>query len=127
MSYDGHRITINGTNIPSEIVAPGSYSMTPKKRVVGSWLDANYVEHHNVMPDAKVVIQFSVRIRTLANHELIKGIFANQENITVEYWNDKTCGYSTGNFFMDDETFSHLNSQAGSLLYNTTQIKLTEY
>lgn len=127
MSYDGHRITINGTNIPSELVAPGSYSFVPKKRIVSNWTDANLVEHHDVLTKSKAVITFSVRIRTLTDHETIKGIFANQEGITVGYWDDKTCTYQTGSFYMDDITFSHIHSQTNSLLYNATQIKLTEY
>ena len=127
MSYDGHRITINGTNIPSELVAPGSYSYMPKKRISANWTDANLIEHHDVLTKSKAVITFSVRIRTLADHEAIKGIFADQEGITVEYWDDKACDYETGTFYMDDLTFAHIHSQANSLLYTATQIKLTEY
>ena len=127
MSYNGHRLKINNTNIPSEWVAPGSFNVTPKKRIVQVWTDANQVEHHDVLQNRKTIIQFSVRVRTLADQDRLKGIFADSEGITVEYWDDRTCTYKTGNFYMDDITFAHLNSQAGSLLYGATQIKLTEY
>ena len=127
MSYAGYRIKINSVSIPSERIAPGTFSVTPKKRIVQSWTDANLVEHHDVLTSRKAIIQFSVRIRSLADQESWKAIFSDQEDITVEYWDDRTCTYKTGSFYMDDVTFNHLNSQAGSLLYGATQIKLTEY
>lgn len=126
MSYT-YRLKINSTEIPSDWVAPGSFSVTPKKRVVQTWVDANYVEHHHVAASQKTVITFSLRVRTLADQETFKSILTSNENITVDYWDDKTCTAKQGTFFMDDVTFNHINSQRASLLYNATQITLTEY
>jgi hypothetical protein len=126
MSYT-YRLKINNTNIPSDWVAPGSFNVTQQKRVVQTWVDANYVEHHHVAANGKAVITFGLRVRNLTDQQTFISILASQENITVDYWNDQTCTYKHGNFYMDDVTFNHLNSQKASLLYNDTQITLTEY
>lgn len=127
MSYDGHRITINGTNVPSEWIEKGTFNTIPKKRVVSSWTDGNLVEHHDVLTSRKMVISFSIRVRTLADQDRFKSLFVDSEGITVQFWDDRICDYRTGSFYMDDITFAHINSQANSLLYDATPIKLTEY
>lgn len=126
MSYT-YRLKINTADIPSDWVAPGSYSITRQKRVVQTWVDANYVEHHHVASTGKTIISFSLRVRSLADQETFKSILTSQEGITVDYWDDQSCTYKQGSFFMDSVTFNHINSQRASLLYNDTPIKLTEY
>lgn len=127
MSYLGYRLKINNTIIYSNWIAPGSYQATPKERLVYSWEDANEKKHRDVLPDPQYEITFSLRERTLAEQISIAPIFSSYENISVTFWDDVNAVYKTGLFFMTRPTFSHKNAQAGSIMYDQTQIVLTEY
>jgi len=127
MSYLGYRLSINNTIIYSNLIAPGSYSLQKQQRMVYTWKDANQVEHHDATGVPKIVISFSLRERSLSEQASVAGIFSSYENITVTYWDDIAGDYETGTFYMDPPTFSHHNAQAGSIMYDPTQITLTEY
>lgn len=126
MSYGGYRIVINGTTITNDLIQKGTYKATPTKRIVDSWLDANLIEHQDVLPTRKMDIQFSLRERSLSEQDSLKGLFSRQENISVTYWDDKSCTYKTGTFRMEEPEFSHLNT-VGGINYAETPIHLIEY
>ena len=126
MTYNNYRLIINGTIISNDLVQKGTYKATPTKRIVATWLDANFVEHQDVLPTRKMDIQFSLRQRSLAEQDYLKGIFATQESVSVTYWDDKTCDYKTGSFYMDAPEFSHI-STVGGINYAETPIHLVEY
>lgn len=126
MSYNNYRLIINGITITNNLVQKGSYSATPQKRVVGTWKDANQIEHQDILPTRKMDIKFALRQRNLTDQELFKSIFANQENIPVTYWDDASCTYKTGTFYMNAPNFSHLNT-IGGINYDGTEIHLVEY
>lgn len=127
MSYAGYRLIINGIPIYSSMVAPGTYQFTNAKRIVSTWTDANLIEHQELLVDRKAEISFSLRVRTLAEQDAMKGIFALQENIPVTYWDDYDCTYKTGTFFMQAPKITHANTKTGEILYNATAINLVEY
>jgi len=126
MSYNGYRLVINGITITNDLVQKGSYKAIPTKRIVNSWLDANLIEHQDVLPTRKMDIQFSLRERSLSEQDSLKGIFAIQENVSVTYWDDKSCSYQTGAFKMEAPEFSHINT-VGGINYAETPIHLIEY
>ena len=126
MTYNNYRLIINGITITNDLVQKGSYKATPQKRVVATWLDANFIEHQDVLPTRKMDIQFSLRQRSLSEQDSLKGIFVVQENISVTYWDDKTCAYKTGTFRMEEPEFSHI-STVGGINYAETPIHLIEY
>lgn len=127
MSYLGYRVKIGNTIIYSNIIAPGSYSLTKNERVIYKWKDANEVEHHDVSGNPKVQITFSIRDRSMTEQASIAGIFSSYKNLSVTYWDDVAADYVTGTFYMTPPTFTHHNAQAGSIMYDPTQITLTEY
>lgn len=126
MTYYSYRIAINGIIITNDLVQKGTYKAVPTKRVVDSWLDANLIEHQDVLPTRKMDITFSLRERNLDEQDSLKGIFATQENVFVTYWDDKTCAYKSGMFRMEAPEFSHL-STVGGINYAETPIHLIEY
>lgn len=127
MSYDGHRITIGEIDITNDWIAPGTFNITPTKRIIDSWTDADLVEHQDILETRKMVIEFSIRERTLADQLTIAEIFSEQEDISVSYYDDISGTYKNGTFYMDAPKFSHLNTKTGQILYAATPIKLTEY
>lgn len=126
MSYSGYRLIINGIKITNDLIQKGTYKAIPTKRVVASWLDANFIEHQDVLSTRKTDIQFSLRQRSLTEQDSLKNIFARQENINVTYWDDATCDYKTGSFRMEAPEFSHI-STVGGINYAETPIHLIEY
>ena len=126
MTYNNYRLIINGITITNDLVQKGSYKATPTKRVVATWLDANFIEHQDVLPTRKMDISFSLRQRSLAEQDSLKGIFEAQENVFVVYWDDTSCEYKTGYFRMESPEFSHI-STVGGINYAETPIHLIEY
>lgn len=126
MTYNNYRLIINGITISNDLVQKGSYKAIPTKRVVATWLDANFIEHQDVLPTRKMDIQFSLRQRSLTEQDSLKSIFAFQENIPVIYWDDATCDYKTGIFRMEAPEFSVINT-IGGINYAETPIHLIEY
>ena len=66
MSYSGYRVIINGTTVPDNLIAKGSWNMSKPKRIVSNWKDANQIEHEDVLPTRKVDIKFSIKL--VQNH-----------------------------------------------------------
>lgn len=127
MSYLGYRITIGETNITNDLIQKGSWKYSPVKKIIKEWEDANGTIHQDIRTLPRVEISFSIRVRTLTEQESLASLFATQENLSVTYWDDITCTYKTGTFFMNAPTFNHLNTATGQILYDATEIHLTEY
>lgn len=126
LSYAGYRVKIGNQIINNNLIQKGSYSFVKEKRIPSSWEDVNKYEHQQVNSARKVVITFSLIERDLTEQDSIKSIFATQENLSVQYWDDYACEYKSGTFYMDAPKISHRNT-IGGLRYNATPIKLTEY
>lgn len=126
MSYAGYRIIMNGVTIHNSMISKGSFQITPGKRIAATWTDANLVEHQEVLSNPKMNISFNIRERNLNEQISIKGIFALKENIPVTYWDDESCEYKTGMFYMDAPQISHRNT-IGGINYNATKIQLHQY
>lgn len=126
MSYNGYRIKIGTTTIKNTMIAPNTWKVSKKKRIVATWKDANQVEHHDVMSTGKTEITFSLRARTASEQATLAPILSTTEGLTVEWYDDLSSTYKTGSFFMDAPTIESKRHGA-SLLYEPTAIKLTEY
>lgn len=126
MTYNNYRLIINGITITNDLIQKGTYKAIPTKRIVATWEDANLVEHQDILPTRKMDIQFSLRQRSLTEQDALKGIFALQEEVSVTYWDDRTCSYKTGTFRMEAPEFSHI-STVGGINYAETPINLIEY
>ena len=127
MSYAGYRIIINGTTVPNGMIQKGTWEFTPRKRLVSKWTDANQVEHRDTLQARKADISFSIKVRSEAEHESIRAIFNQLENISVTYYDDGAGTYKTGSFYMEEAPkFSHKNTADG-IRYNATQVHLVEY
>jgi len=127
MSYAGYRIKIGNTIVPNLLVSKGSYTFKKNKREAGSWQDANGYDHFDHFKPTQVVVQFSIKERNLEEQASITGIFASQENLTVEYWDDYACEYATGTFRMTAPAIKHTEAPGDNIRYAATQIVLTEY
>jgi hypothetical protein len=126
MSYKGYRVKLGNTTIPELLIAKGSYSYENEKRLIRTWQDANGKYHDDYFKNPKAKITFSIRARNQEDHESIKDIFMNQNNLTVEYFDDYSCTYKTGTFKMKAPKIQH-RFASGVLFYEPTNIELEEY
>lgn len=124
--YKEYRVKINGTEVPNILVASGSYSYVREKRLVQSYTDGNGISHEEYHETSKATIGFALKERSLEEQQSIKGIFAMQETVSVEYWDDYSCEYKTGTFRMAAPKITHRNSVGNNISYNATQIVLGE-
>lgn len=125
MSYGGYRLMIGSTTVKNKWMAPNSYHVQKKPRVVGTWKDADQVEHRELC-GTKCEITFSLRERSATDQATMATILTTLENLSVTYWNDISATYETGTFYMDAPNISS-RMYGDSLIYDATQIKLTEY
>ena len=125
MSYSGYRLKIGSTIFKNKWMAPDSFSVQKSPRIVGTWKDADQIEHREIC-GTKREISFAIRERDAADQAMIAALLGTRENLSVTYWDDISATYETGTFYM---TVSQIGSRmfGASLLYDVTQIKLTEY
>ena len=124
--YLGYRVIIDGITIPETMIVKRSFGTTPQERLAGSWVDANLISHDEVNDNPKVVVAFTLRKRTLSDHETYTELFEDFNNKMVTYWDDRSCTYKTGRFKMARPNFvSYV--EGNELYYDPTQIQLTEY
>lgn len=125
--YEGYRIKIGDVVIPDTLISQGTYEFVNERRQIRSWQDANGIFHNDYFQRLQASITFSIRERSLEDHESIKGIFSKMENVAVTYWDDYDCEYKTGTFEMKKPKIKHRFAPNGTLFYEATQIALGEY
>lgn len=124
--YQGYRIKINGTVFPNGFIAKGTYQCVEKNRVIETWTDADYVEHKICTGNKKAVISFNIREHNSSEHSQVISFLRDDDNITVEYYSDRTDSYKTGVFRLEDVNFAHITLNGSSIEYGATTIILTE-
>ena len=125
MSYSQYRVKIGNTTIKNTMIAPDSYKVKVVPKVVGTWKDANLVEHREVI-GTKIEISFALRERFDSEQATIATIFSAYENLSVQYWDDISASYKTITCYMVPPIFA-TKRHGATLLYESTQITLTEY
>lgn len=123
--YLGYRLKIDGTVYPNNRIAKGTYNATDAKRVVEIFVDARKVEHEIVTDDKKATIEFDIIEHDSDDHENLMSPFGN-ENVSVEFYNDRTGAYRTAQCRIENIRFGHRNTYGNKLQYGKTHIKLVE-
>lgn len=123
-AYDGYRIQINGEVFPNNMIAAGSYKVTPSvKRVASEIQDANGKKHIKYYPRTGAEIEFKIRKRSIEKQEEIAHFFASDENYDLVYWDDREMKYKTGDFELEDIEIQHKNTRNNSIVYEETTVK----
>ena len=122
--YDGYRIQINGEVFPNNMIAEGSYKVTPSERRIASEIqDANGKKHIRYYPRSGAAIEFRIRKRSIEKQEEIAHFFASDETYDLVYWDDRIMQYKTGDFTLKDIEFQHKDTRNNSIRYEETTIK----
>lgn len=69
--FNGYRFYINGVPFNDSYISKGTYSCERQKRVIGSWKDANGIDHEELAPTDKTIISFDLREHNSSEHALI--------------------------------------------------------
>lgn len=126
--YDGYLIKINNATLPNRFLERDSWQCTPMARkVLDSFFDVEGEYHEYLANHERSTISFRIREHTQAEHAVIVPFLQNTENLNVSYYNDREEEYKNGYFKMDTPAFTHKKTFDGTIWYNSTTIKLTEY
>lgn len=138
-NYEGYQFKINGTTFPcvninldtwrDVIIETGSYSISSEYPLLEEWTDLNGTIHRQYGTEKKTTISFTIKERSLAQQNLLvsRELFTNRTNLTVEYYDDETCQYKTGRFFMDGPDSTVSIATKDNIYYGKMKIKLVEY
>lgn len=125
--YNGYRIKVNGIIFPNRFISKGTFSFVPSERIVNEWEDADLIKTKYVTENKRAIISFSViEHESGDDHTEIMDILNVDGVVELEYYNDRSDSYETGEFYMSDITFSHLDTPAGKILYGATPILFEE-
>lgn len=126
--YNGYLLKINGTTLPNRYIDRTSWKCTPKaRRVVDSFYDVVGVFHEYKAGHKRTNISFTLREHSEAEHSAIVAFLAEKENLVVHYFNDQTELYNEGLFEMDNVEFRQKKTFDGTVWYDSTPVKLSEY
>lgn len=125
--YSGYRIKINGIVVSNDFISQGSYSSQKEKRVLYEYYDANDVRHEELSNRERMIISFDIRERSAKEQQQLSGLWAQFEDVQVEYWDDLIGEYKSGIFKMDRPEIKHRHTRGSSIHYARTNISLREY
>lgn len=124
--YQGYRLKINNVTFPDIYISKGSYNCTEDKRVVEVWTDANHVEHEITTGEPKAKITFSIAEHPMEKHSEIIRFFQQDDDITVEFYSDKSDTYRTANCRLKPIKFSHKFASGNRVFYEKAEVNLIE-
>ena len=133
MNYKGYQCKIAGIKFPCpdgmavNIVKPGSFKITPKKRNIETWPDGDGITHVVNYKKPQYYIQFTIKEHTAEEHDFIRSIFEETDSIEVEFYEDKLDRYLTGTFRMTDETSAIKYADEKEIHYDEMPISLEEH
>lgn len=129
--FEGWLLKVNGVEFPNKYIHAGSYKCTPDQETdLDDYTDNDGVFHRNVLPAKATKIEFDIKPVRLADMAVIKSILpADRQKMTVEYWNDWTMSYCTGEMYMPDIEFEPymVYRERNDILYNPTRVAFIEY
>lgn len=125
--YQGYRVKINGNIVRNQIIVRGSYSAQKERRVLAKYYDGYGVKHEELSPRETVTISFTIREHNIAEHAEIMKILETENNVEVEYWDDKKLVYNIGYFKIESYKIEHQNAFQNNIMYKSMPLTLKEY
>ena len=129
--FEGWRIKINGTILPSKYIHAGSYKITPDQETdIDDYTDNDGIFHRNVLPAKATKIEFNIKPVRLVDFVIIKSILPKaRQEVEIEYWNDWTMEYQSGRAYIPDISFEPYMDypNINDILYNPIRVAFIEY
>ena len=133
MAYAGYLLRVNGTIFPNSWIKMDGYEPTPHQEAdEDSYVDGNGFLHRSVAPHDRTKIDFNtVSKLSLTEKQQIQAIIPTSKvsriKLTLEYWDDDTNTYQTGEFYAPPITYPIHDAGATTIVYNSIRIAFIEY
>lgn len=135
MAFQGYYIKIGTWKIPLSYMMADTVENAPYKVMdLDPYYDANGLLHRNVVEHTSAVLKFSTPPMTMTEKESfmskLRAQFTNKKkrDCTLEYYNDETGEYDTGNFYMVEPVFKPMQKNPkGEILYDSIAIEFIKY
>lgn len=126
MAFQGYLIKIDGRVLPVKYIA--KYKATPNQQQdKDSYQDSTGKLHREVLPHRRTKIDFTTRYLWLEDKIAFQSFFGGRITIAVEYWNDETNNYETGEFYVPDIEFEIYRIVGNDAEYMPIRVALIEY
>lgn len=131
MAFQGYLLKNTETNriFPNNYIIVDSYDSTPNQRTEdkNSYTDGDGKKHISVLPHTYSGVELDTRRINLSEKIEIQSFFPDRESVMLEYWNDETNQYETGEFRVPDLTFRIYDITETDIIYNQVHIVFEEY
>ena len=125
-NYRGYLMKVSDSIVSGKFFQ--SYKSTPNRQSdLNPWTDSTGLTHRNVLPHTRSTITFTTPPLYLEDKIDLQRHFPKRTLVVIEYWNDETNDYATGNFYIPDVEFDVLMSYENTVLYRPITFELIEY
>ena len=126
MVFQGHLLKIGGKVVPNKYIA--KYKATPNQQQdQDSYQDSTGQLHREVLPHRRSKIDLTTKYLWLEDKIVFQSFFGDRIQINVEYWNDETNEYTTGQFYAPDIDFEIYRIVGNNIEYAPLRVALIEY
>jgi hypothetical protein len=128
MAFAGRLLSVNGVEIPNKYIDIKTYYVTPnKRRIIKEYYDGLGKRHVIYSPHTSTEIEFDTNGLLNEDMRAFISLFTSTDNLSVNYYNDKTDTYQTGAFRLEDDIeFRKYNIKGNDILYKSVNIVLKE-
>ncbi len=125
-NYQGYLMKVSGAVVSKRFFQ--SYKSTPNRQSdLNPWTDQTGLTHRNVLPHTRSTITFTTPPLYLEDKIELQALLPNRTLANIEYWNDETNVYTTGDFYIPDVEFDVLMPYENTVLYRPITFELIEY
>lgn len=132
MAYKGYILKMNGTIIPNKFMSTDNCNITNNTQHLDDWTDLNGDLHTNVLPKAKVKIEWNFPFGKNSKLQELLAIFrsiwgtSTKRETTCEVYVPEYDDYRTGIFYMPDPKFGIYMATDSDIVYNATRFALIQ-
>lgn len=131
-NFEGWVLKINGVIFPNKLIALESYNCTPNQIMdLDPYRDGNGKLHRNALPHTASAIDFTTPNLYLRDMEILDTFLTSENRIKcqVDYWNDNTLRYESGEFYISDIPYGKVwvDERRKDILYKPIQISIVEF
>ena len=128
MAFYGYLMKIGSTQLPMKFMSIKSYKSIPNRQQdLDSYRDGDGVLQRNILPHKVTTIEFSTPYLHLSDKIELQAILPSRTRLTIEYWNDETNTYTTGDFYIPDVTYEIYRVDGNDIIYAPIQYQFIQY
>lgn len=125
-NFKGYLLKIEGKELPVLYIA--KYKATPNQlQDDSSYQDSTGELHREILPHTRSKIDFTTKYLWIEDKIVFQSYFPTRTRLSVEYWNDETNAYRTGDFYVPDIDFEIYRIVGKRMEYKPVRVALIEY